>query len=279
MRTGMHLRTILLSAVIAGAALTSTAAADDQPWTKGVTDAQQKNASELLDQGNKQFVQKDYVGALKTFRDALTQWDHPAIHFNIVRCLVLLDQSYEAVDDLDKALQYGSAPLEDDVYREALGYQKLLASAVGSVSVTCKQEGVALTLDAQSIGPCPTAKSIRVKPGAHQLLAEKKGFVPRTMRVVVVGGTEEKADVELQTLSQGAHVVHRFATWKPWAVFGGGLLVTGVGGLVQLTASNDMDSYDNAIDSRCSVGCQKDEISSQQHIKDRAKLENKIAIG
>jgi hypothetical protein len=138
---------------------------------------------------------------------------------------------------------------------------------------------VALSLDAQSIGPCPTAKAMRVKPGAHQLIAEKKGFVPRTMRVVVVGGTEEKADIELQTLSQGAHVVHRFSTWKPWAVFGGGLLVTGVGGLVELTASNDMDSYDNAIDSRCSVGCKKDEISSQQHIKDRAKLENKIAIG
>ncbi|HEY4182791.1 MAG TPA: PEGA domain-containing protein [Kofleriaceae bacterium] len=275
----MNLRAILLSAVVAGAALASTASADDQPWAKGVSDAQQKKAGDLLEEGNKQFVQKDYVGALKTFRAALEQWDHPAIHFNIVRCLVLLDNDYEAVDDLEKALKYGPAPLEDAVYNEALGYQKLLAKAVGNVSVTCNEVGVALTLDAQSIGQCPTTNPIRVKPGAHQLVAEKKGFVPRTMRVVVVGGTEEKARVELQTLSQGARVVHRFATWKPWAVFGGGLLVTGVGGLVQLTASNDMDSYDNAIDSRCSVGCMPSEIAAQQHIKDRAKLENKIAIG
>jgi len=60
-----------------------------------------------------------------------------------VRCLIQLDRAVEAAENLELALKYGAAPLEENVYAEAIAYQKLLANQVGEVAVKCEQPGVA----------------------------------------------------------------------------------------------------------------------------------------
>src|SRR5207248_1447551 len=121
-------------------------AGDDAPWKQGVTPEQQAAAKKLLDEGNELLLQHDYSGALAKYQDAIKQWDHPGIRFNVVRCLVQLDRTLEAVDNLEVALKYGAAPLDETVYEEALGYQKLLANQVATLDVECKQP-MDLTLD------------------------------------------------------------------------------------------------------------------------------------
>jgi hypothetical protein len=255
----MTLRSLLIATAVLGA---TPAFAQSKPWTQGVTDAQQKQATAFLEQGNKLFIDRDYQGALAKYRDALKQWNHPAIRFNVVRVLIQTGETFQAADELALALKYGADPLEDEVYQEALNYQKLLANQIATVEISCEQDGVALTLDGVSIGTCPTTKVDRIKPGTHQLVGEKKGFVTGTVQVLGVGGETNKFSIKLIPLSANAKIVHRFPQWQPWAVLGGGLLVTGIGAVLELSARTQMDSYNGVINANCTVGCNDEDIAA-----------------
>jgi hypothetical protein len=64
----------------------------------------------------------------------------------------------------------------------------------------------------------------------------------------------------------------------PWIVLGGGVAVAGVGGLFQLKASWDMESYNAAVRRECRVtGCTPGDVDAG--LESRARRENQIAIG
>lgn len=263
--------------------LASPAWAED-PWKVGVTDEQKASAKTLLDAGNALFFEKRYPEALKKYEEAYAVWNHPAIRFNIVRCLIQLERPDEAFDNLEAALVYGAAPLEENVYREALSYQKLLANQIGTIEVSCTQPQVRLSLDGQPLHvACPGRVTRRVKPGPHQVTGVKDGFVARSVDVKVVGGTMELVPIELASVARASREVRRWAVWKPWLAFGSGLVVLGAGTGLQLIASSDLDTYDRQITFNCArVAC--DPVASPQIAKlvedrDRALLENRIAIG
>jgi tetratricopeptide (TPR) repeat protein len=257
----------------------TAAHADENPWVKGTTPEQREAAQALLAQGNSLLLERNYVAALDTYRKAIASWDHPAIRFNIVRCLIQLDRPVEAVDELEKALQYGPAALEEGVYTEALSYQKLLANQIGRVALSCAQPGVAVTLDGQPLATCPSTLVQRVKPGRHQIVGERAGLETRTMRVVVVGGTEETVSLTLNAIGANARIVHRYAIWMPWTVLGSGALVVGIGALVEAVASNDKSDYEAAIQRTCASGCGGAELATIRNLESRARLEDRIALG
>ena len=126
--------------------------AEEQPWAVGVTDAQKAEAQKILEEGNALFLKKDYPQALEKYKAAVAKWDHPAIRFNMVRCLIQLDRPVEASDSLALALKYGAAPLEEAVYTEALSYQKLLANQIGDLDIACVPPGAALDLSGRAQG-------------------------------------------------------------------------------------------------------------------------------
>jgi len=265
-------------AVVVVVGLCVVARADTPPWAVGVSDAQKAKAQQLLDAGNQQFLDKSYAAALDNYKAAIAVWDHPAIRFNIVRCLIQLDRPVEAAENLELALKYGAAPLEEAVYAEALAYKKLLAAQIADLDIKCEQDGVHLTLDGQPLATCPAHEQRRVSPGSHQIVGAKDGFVPRTVEIVVLGGKRQDVAIALVPLSQATHVVHRWQTWIPWAVFGGGLAVAGVGGLVELKASSDMAAYDRTVTHDCAItGCAPGTIDHT--LEHTATLENRIAIG
>jgi len=267
--------------VIAVAALAPAVAhADDQPWAVGVSDAQKAQAQKILEEGNQLFLKKDYAQALDKYKAAVAVWDHPAIRFNMVRCLIQLDRPVDASDNLALALKYGAAPLEEAVYNEALSYQKLLATQIGDLDVACDQPGVKVTLDGQPLLDCPGKEHRRVSPGQHQLVGTKDGFLTKTSEVVVIGAKAQDAKVSLVPLEKAAKVVHRYPTWMPWTVFGGGLVVAGFGGLIQYEASQSMASYDRQVTTNCAgTGCTPAQAAAFQGDRDAAQRDNKIAIG
>ena len=271
---------VAVMAVAVGTFAPGAAHADDQPWAVGVSDAQKAQAQKFLEEGNQLFLKKDYAPALDKYKAAVAVWDHPAIRFNIVRCLIQLDRPVKASDNLALALKYGAAPLEEAVYSEALSYQKLLASQIGDLDVTCDQPGVKVTLDGQPLVSCPGKEHRRVAPGPHQLVGAKDGFLTKTSDVVVIGAKNVDAQVSLVPLAKAAKVVHRYPTWMPWTVFGGGLVVAGFGGLIEYEASQAMASYDRQVTTNCAVtGCTPAQAAAFQGDKDAAQRDNKIAIG
>jgi len=267
---------ILLVVLWGGAAQ----ADDAEPWAAGVTAAQRATAHQLLQEGNALFLEKKYAEALRTYRRAIAAWDHPAIRFNIVRCLVELDRPVEASENLVLALKYGSAPLESSVYGEALAYRRLLAKQVGHLEVRCEQPGVRVVLDGQALANCPAARNRRVAPGHHLVVATKAGYLTRTVDVIVLGGKQETLELILDPLSRGARITHRWSTWKPWALFGAGVGTAIAGGVLELKAAADMNSYDDAVARSCSaVACRDADLAPLDDLKSSAKLENGVALG
>jgi tetratricopeptide (TPR) repeat protein len=272
-----------LFAVCVAAALSfaGAARADDQPWANGVTDAQKAEAQKNLDAGNAAFLQRNYKDALEKYRAAIKAWDHPAIRFNIVRCLIQLEQPVEAAENLEAALKYGAAPLEEAVYSEALNYQKLFAKQIGDIDVSCSQEGTKVTLDGETlIEHCPGKGTKRVKPGTHQVVGVKQGFLTQTLEAKVVGGEHEAVDVKLVPLERAAKITRKWASWKPWVVFGGGLAVAAAGAGLYFIASSNMNEYDNEVTRQCATtGCDPmDPNAPKTSLKDNAIVENRVAI-
>ncbi|HEY5927750.1 MAG TPA: hypothetical protein VIV11_38960 [Kofleriaceae bacterium] len=260
-------------------ALVAPAAA--QPWAQGVSDAQKAEAQKKLEEGNGFFLSRKYKEALESYAAATKAWDHPAIRFNMVRCLIQLDRPLEASDELNKALKYGKDPFEGPIYNEALNYQKLLASQIAEVEISCSEKDAKVTLDGQALMTCPGKEKRRVAPGQHGVVATKEGFLPKNLEVVVVGGKTEVVDLELVPLDKAARVVHRWPGWIPWLVFGGGLAVAGVGGLIQINATDLMDDYDRTIARDCAVmGCDLDEPQYADLVDKRktSEFRNKVAI-
>jgi hypothetical protein len=266
--------------------------AEAQPWAQGVTDAQKAEAQKNLEAGNTLFLKQQYKEALEKYQAAIAAWDHPAIRFNVVRCLIQLDRPVEASDNLQAALKYGADPLEEAVYTEALSYQKLLANQIGDLEVTCTQDGAKLTLDGQPLMNCPGKEKRRVSPGSHGIVATKAGFLTKEMQVVVIGGKAENVEVKLIPLDKAAKVVHRWnATWMPWVIFGGSLAVVGVGAGIEFIARSDMNAYDQRVASSCAVnGCnlempdpnkmgEVELAASLNEQRDRAEFRDKLAIG
>lgn len=265
------MRAALLLLVLA----TAVAHADGEPWKKGVTAEQQQAAKKLLDEGNELLLQRDWNAALAKYQQAIHEWDHPGIRFNIVKCLVQLDRTLEAVDNLELALQYGAAPLDETVYGEALAYQKMLANEVSSVSVSCK-DPIDITLDGQPLGTCPGTAKRRVLPGPHQIVGKRAGFLTRTLELVVLGGKEQSVPVTLEPLTASGKVVRRWASWVPWAVVGSGVAVGAAGGILDARAFSNRDAYNAAVQMCGTQGCDPDYRS---HLQDTALLENRVSIG
>ncbi len=224
-------RTIVLVAALLGA-LRGSVRGDGTPapWSVGVSDAQKAQANRLLARGNALFLEKKFAEALAEYRDAVAAWDHPAIRFNIVRCLIQLDRPVEAADNLRTALRYGAAPLEDAVYTEAVAYEKLLRKQVADLSISCEQAGVTVSLDGKRVATCPGVATQRVAPGKHQLLGTADGLLPRAQELVLVGGESQAIEVTLLPIPKSTSGLRPRSLGKAALVGGGGLVIV-AGGL------------------------------------------------
>lgn len=243
----------LVFVVALGCVLATVAPAQAQvpAWSLGVSEAQKAKAQTFLEAGNALFLDKKYAEALEQYKAAVGEWDHPAIRFNIVRCLIQLERPVEASDNLKLALKFGAAPLEEAVYTEALSYDKLLVNQITDLTIECTQAGVKLTLDGQHLATCPAKEARRVTPGEHQIVGTKDGLLTRTIEINAIGGKQQMFTIKLDPLAKAARVEHRWSQWVPWAVFIGGFVVGGFGALTNVSAAQDMDSFDASIGLRC----------------------------
>lgn len=224
-------RTVVLVVAVLGALCGSgRGEGTPAPWSVGVSDAQKAQANRLLARGNALFLEKKFAEALAEYRDAVAAWDHPAIRFNIVRCLIQLDRPVEAAENLRTSLRYGAAPLEDAVYTEAVAYEKLLRKQVADLSISCKQAGVTVSLDGKPLTTCPGVATQRVSPGKHQLLGTADGLLPRAQELVLVGGESQAIEVTLLPIPKSTSGLRPRSLGKAALIGGGGLVVV-AGGL------------------------------------------------
>lgn len=224
------------------------AQADDRPWAAGVSADAQQQALAAYNEANQLFEDGAYARALERYQAALALWDHPKIHYNTAVCLINLDRSVEAYEQLQAALRYGAAPFDPATYKQAQLYEKLLAGKVAELSLELAQDGAEVSVDGKVVLARPGTTSLHVLAGEpHQLVAAKPHYETQTRAITLRPGEKSTLVIELHLLPPTRHVVRRWATWKPWAVLATGGAVAIAGGVLALDGKRKISAYDDAV--------------------------------
>jgi hypothetical protein len=257
--------------------------ADDRPWARGISAAEQKTALALYDAGNKHFEESEYKEALAQYEEALKHWPHPAVYFNAAVCLYHLDQDVKAADYIDKALAYGDAPFDKKTFDQAKDYKALLASRVTELEVTCKQTDVKITLDGEVLmDHCPASATRKLKVQQdHAIVGEKPGYETEKIGPIRLAAGEKKTiEIVLKSAAKGK-LVRRWSKALPWYVMGAGGAIALVGVAPLLWGRHNQDLYEADIAKACVMGCAADnhDLVTFQPLHDRAVHEADVATG
>jgi tetratricopeptide (TPR) repeat protein len=249
----------------------------EQPWERGVSNATRDSALELFRGGNSSYAESEYRGAADQYRKALEIWDHPRIHGNLASALIHLDQPLVAIEHLERALEYGSAPFEAHVYDQLLTNQKLLMGQLARVEIACDQPGVVVTVDGAEIFRGRGSKSFLVRAGSHQVVGRMDGHETFVRDLTLIGGQEAGVDVAVVPMARATRFERNWDAWKPWAVIGGGAAIALLGLPLRAASTSARDDYKAWIEDECP--CDTGEIPSAiQDLDARSKTYNRLEV-
>ncbi len=254
---------------------------ESRPWAVGVSEAEQKAALALFQDGNVMLNDGLFAKAVEKYREALKHWDHPAIHYNLALAQMNLDQPIDAFENLTVSIKYGEAPLQSkDKFDHAKDYLLLLEKELADVEVTCDKPGAKVSLDGKEVFTAPGAYKTRVRVGKHTFVAEKQGYTTRINAPYVGPGEHFRIELKLYTADELTRYHRRWTTtWFPYAIIGAGVAVGFAGGILELSATNTYRKYDAQVAScnamNMNAGCA--DSSSLQNL--RSTGDNQRVLG
>jgi hypothetical protein len=256
---------------------------DTRPWAAGVSEGEQKTALSLFHDGNEQLNDGLFAKAADKYREALKHWDHPAIHYNLALAQMNLDQPIDAYDNLSVSIKFGEAPLQSkDKFDHAKDYLLLLDKQLADVEVSCDKAGAKVTVDGKEAFVAPGRFKTRVRVGKHTFVAEKQGYTTRINAPFVGPGEHFRIELKLFTAEELTRYRRRWdATWMPYAVIGGGVLIGFVGGMLELSAQSSYRQYDSKVMS-CNVdnaGCPTSQVTSLRDSGDSKRTLGMVGYG
>jgi hypothetical protein len=237
----------------------------ERPWAVGVSDDRQEAALKHLQEGNGLLKESLFVAAAKVYRQALTEWDHPGIHYNLALALLNLDQPVEVYEHLVAAVKYGADPLDPEKLEHARSYLRIIEKQVASLEVTCDVAGAQVTFDGGPLFVAPGRYEGLVRAGTHTITASKDGFAPTSRVETLSYDRKTTLDLKLYTASDLIEYRRRYPIWRPVAItaLGAALLATGV--VFSVQASNNVSAYDKSAANVCTQmtapGCGRDNPS------------------
>jgi hypothetical protein len=231
------------------------AGAKENVWSRGVPEQERQAADALFKEGNRLLRESITVSAAAKYREALSHWDHPNIHYNLALALMSLDQPVETHDHLQAAMKYGPAPLGVERFEHARNYQGLLDKQLARVKVRCDVAGARVELDGKPLFSPPGEHEALVRAGRHTLVASKDGLVTNSVARSFDGGQTTTVDLKLESLEAMTEYRRRWAPWKPWAVVGAGAAVVLAGGALQYAGIHKVAQVDEASKTQCPAGC------------------------
>ena len=226
----------------------------DRPWAIGVSAERQSAAMQHLQEGNGLLKESLFVEAAKVYRQALSEWDHPGIHYNLALALLNMDQPVEVYQNLASAIKFGADPLDPEKLEHAKSYLRLIERQVASLDVRCDAEGAQVTLDGAPLFRAPGRYQGLVRAGTHTITASKPGFTTTSRTEALTYDRRTALHLKLYTSGELIDYRRRYPVWRPIAVtiFGAALLATGV--VMSLEASSHYSAYDTSVGRVCVSG-------------------------
>jgi hypothetical protein len=245
----------LAFAVISLLALAAHAQEADRPWAKGVGKDQQRIALQMFQEGNALLKESLFPRAVDKYREALTHWDHPAIHYNMALALLALEKPVETYQHLEKAMAYGDAPLDVEKFQHAKSYKALIEKQVGRLVITCDVAGATVTMDGATLFTAPGKYTGLVVSGPHTIVANKTGFMTTEKTKNIPAAETTTIELKVYTAEELTRYTHKWQNWIPWSVVAGGAAFVIAGGLFTWQARKDFSDFDAAIKDPSCNGC------------------------
>lgn len=218
-----------------------------RPWAEGVSQENQQKALKAFREGNALLKDAVFAQAAVKYREALTSWDHPAIHYNLVLALLNLDRPTEVLEHLNKAMVYGPDPLDPEKYEQAKQYKTLTERQLARLVVRCELEGAVVSMDGQELFVAPGQYEGFVRPGPHSIVAKKEGYMNSEVSPSLVPGVLSEFDMILLSAADATEYRRLWPNWRPWTVFGLGVAVAAVGAGLHLKGRADVSDFDKAV--------------------------------
>jgi hypothetical protein len=228
--------------------VTSTAFAEDRPWSKGVSAEAQEKAFKLFKEGNEAITNSLFPAAIRKYREALSFWDHPAIHFNIAKALRSIDEPVLAYGHFESAMKFGGAPLDNEQVGQVKDLQKqLYEGALADLAITVDVEGAVLSVNGNEVFKGPGTWKGFAKSGQVTILATRNGYEPAQLQQDVPPGKPTAIAVNMVAIDLSARFYREMAVWKPWVVVASGLVGLAGGGVLTWQAGQQFAAYDRAV--------------------------------
>jgi hypothetical protein len=247
-----------------------------RPWADGVSEEDQRTALALFEQGNGLLADSVFVKAADKYREALAHWAHPAIHYNLALALLNLDQPIEVYENLEKAMEYGPAPLDLDKFERAKSYKQLVMKQLATIEVICDQDGAAVSMDGKPLFTGPGRYKGLVRIGEHSIIATKAGYLPTNETRSLQPGQQVQVELVLFTEEDKTLRVRRWDSWKPWAVVGTGLALGLAGGGMHYMSQKNFNDYDALVRQECPCPPGTPPATDS---RDSGRTQQQIAIG
>ncbi len=221
-----------------------------RPWAEGVSQEDQQKALKAFREGNALLKDAVFAQAAVRYREALTSWDHPAIHYNLVLALLNLDRPTEVLEHLNKAMAYGPDPLDPEKYEQAKQYKTLTERQLARLVVRCELEGAVVSMDGQELFVAPGQYEGFVRPGPHSIVAKKEGYMNSEVSPSLVPGVLSEFDMILLSAADATEYRRLWPNWRPWTVFGAGIVVAAVGAGLHLKGRADISAFDDEVNAQ-----------------------------
>ena len=221
----------------------------NRPWAVGVSQERQSQALALFTEGTDLLKDAFFTRAVEKYKEALDQWDHPAIHFNMAKALMNLDNPVDAYKHLDSSLKYGGAPLDEDQIDQVKRYMKLLYDGeLADLVIEAKQEGAIVSLNGVEIFKGPGRWQGLVRAAQTTVLATRDGFQPAQVQQVLPKGQKTEIALTMVAVESVTKYTRVMDAWKPWTVVASGAAVLIAGGIFSWQASKSFEDYDQGVE-------------------------------
>lgn len=232
-------------------------ASTDRAWSVGVTEDRQHAARKLFVDGNALLKESFFKQAIQKYREALTHWNHPGIHYNLALALINLEEPLQVRQHLLESIQYGAAPLDEKKLEHGRNYLKLIEQQLAMFEVSCQESDAIVVLDGQQVLRTSGKHSVALMPGEHHITVTKPGYVSRDYNLMLFPGRQEKLTIRIFTEEQLIEKHRRWPFWLPVAVTATGVALVGTGWGFLNQSNKKYEKFDSAIEQNpsCDSGC------------------------
>lgn len=236
---------------------TSEKAGTNEALQKSASEADYRNVSPedekaaliAFRQANEQLNDGFFKRAAEKYREALSHWNHPAIHYNLALALINLDQPIAVFDELTKAMAYGPDPLDNkEKFDHAKEYMRLVEGQLANVEVSCDKIGAKVSVDGKEVFVAPGKYAQKVRVGKHTFYADKQGYNARINAPFIGPGETFRVELKLYTAEELTRFRRKWQnSWFPYVVMGAGAVVGLAAGGIELSAQSSYDQFNTKV--------------------------------